>query len=171
MSLKLYDTAAPSGEFPAVMAHHVGLPNNKNVLEELDRISEILTAFFNSDDKSLDQLSEIVNYIVRNKTLIDAVAKDVSTIAQSTIPDILPGAPVLEPETYYEFGSVDSLEVTLAEKVDGKAHEYMFEFVPGESFQGLTITPEPQWIKAPQYPAGRRCVVSIIRGVGVTINV
>ena len=170
MSLKLYDTAAPTGEFPAVMAHHVGLPGNKNVLEELDRISEILTAFFNSDDKSLDQLSEIVNYIVRNKTLIDAVAKDVSTIAQSTIPDILPGAPVLEPETYYEFGSVDSLEVTLAEKVDGKAHEYMFEFIPSEGFQGLTITPEPQWLKPPQYPAGRRCVVSIVRGLAVSGN-
>lgn len=171
MALELYDTVAPAGEFPAVMAHHVGLPNKKNVLEELDRINEILTAFFNSDDKSLDQLSEIVNYIVRNKTLIDAVAKDVSTIAQSTIPDILPGAPLLQPETYYEFGPVDSLEVTLAEKVDGKAHEYMFEFIPSDGFQGLTITPEPQWNKAPQFPAGRRCIVSIIRGVGVTINV
>lgn len=170
MALTLYDTAVPAGNYPAVMAHHVGLPNKKNVLEELDRINEVLTAFFNSDNQSLDQLSEIVSYIVQNKTLIDAVAKDVSTIAQSMIPDILPGALVLEPETYYEFGLVDSLEVTLAEKVDGKAHEYMFEFVPGESFQGLTITPKPQWVRTPQFPTGRRCIVSIIRGVGVMGN-
>ena len=167
MALKTYDTIVPQGDFPAVNAHHVGLPGDKNVLEELDRINEILTAFFDSDNRSLDQLSEIVNYIVRNKTLIDAVTKDVATIAQSSIPDVLPGAAVLEPEKYYEFGAVDVLTVTLAEKNDGKAHEYAFEFIPAEDFQGLTITPAPVWMREPQYPAGKRCIVSIVRGMAV----
>ena len=79
-------------------------------------------------------------------------------------------ANVLEPEQYYVFGEVNSLAVTLAEVDDGKIHEYCFEFIPTEDFTELTITPEPRWVRDPQYPAGKTCQVSIVRGVGVMIN-
>lgn len=79
-------------------------------------------------------------------------------------------ANVLEPEQYYVFGEVNSLAVTLAEVDDGKIHEYCFEFIPTEDFTELTITPEPRWARDPQYPAGKTCQVSIVRGVGVMIN-
>lgn len=77
------------------------------------------------------------------------------------------GTETLEPETYYQFGEVSALSVSLVEKDDGKAHEYTFEFIPTENFQGLTITPEPAWIVEPQFPVGKRCIVSICMGLAV----
>ena len=85
----------------------------------------------------------------------------------SVAPKIAEGAEELQPETYYTFGEVSQLSVTLAEKDDGKAHEYLFEFVPKEDFSGLAITPEPVWVAEPQYPAGKTCQVSILRGLAV----
>ena len=73
----------------------------------------------------------------------------------------------LQPETYYAFGEVDNLNLTLVEPDDGKAHEFYFEFIPGEDFAGLTITPAPAWVMEPQWAAGKICQVSILRGVGV----
>lgn len=74
---------------------------------------------------------------------------------------------VLEPETFYQFGEVSELAVTLAQKEDGKAHEYWFDFEPAEGFAGLTITPEPRWMVDPQYPVGKRCLVGIVMGMAV----
>lgn len=75
----------------------------------------------------------------------------------------------LQPEQYYTFGEVDSLSVNLVEVDDGKVHEHCFEFIPTEDFDGLTITPEPKWANEPQYPAGKTCQVSILRGIGVMV--
>ena len=76
----------------------------------------------------------------------------------------------LKPEKYYVFGEVDSLAVALAEVDDGKIHEYCFEFIPTEDFTELVITPEPRWAREPQYPTGKTCQVSIVRGVGVMVS-
>lgn len=75
--------------------------------------------------------------------------------------------PWLEPETYYQFGEVDALDLTLVEKADGTAHEYVFDFVPGEGFAGLTISPEVRWLGDPQFPVGKRCIVSVCMGMAV----
>lgn len=75
----------------------------------------------------------------------------------------------LRPDCYHVFGEVDSLYVTLVEADDGKAHEYCFEFIPSEKFTGLSITPTPSWVSPPQFPAGKTCQVSILRGIGVMI--
>lgn len=77
------------------------------------------------------------------------------------------GAAELQPETYYVFGEVSALAVALAPVEDGLAHEYCFEFIPTEDFAELTITPAPVWVSDPQYPAGKTCQVSILRGIGV----
>lgn len=82
---------------------------------------------------------------------------------------VVDGETELQPEQYYVFGEVDSLSVTLAEVDDGKAHEYCFEFVPAGNFTQLTVTPAPAWVSQPQYPAGKTCQVSILRGIGVMI--
>lgn len=74
---------------------------------------------------------------------------------------------VLEPERFYEFGAVAGLEVTLAERNDGLAHEYWLQFVPQEGFTGLTITPEPGWTVEPQYPVGKTVRVGIWNGMAV----
>lgn len=123
MALKIYDRLEPQGDYPAVIAEDVEMP----------------------DGTRLSQWG-------------------------GNVPPVLPGAAVLEPEKYYQFGDVDALAVTLAVEDDGKAHEYVFEFTPAEGFQGLVIDPVPTWLREPQYPAGKRCVVSIMQGLAVMGN-
>lgn len=91
-------------------------------------------------------------------------ADDIST----TYP-IVTGTTQLLPERYHAFGEVGSLNLELVEINDGNAHEYFFEFIPSNDFTGLTITPAPTWVSDPQYPAGKTCQVSILRGIGVMI--
>ncbi len=112
-------------------------------------------------------------------------AKDINNMAHSVIEceenineirdfggsyPIKDGASIIQPDTYYVFGEVNSLSVTLNDPNDGRAHEYSFEFIPTEDFEGLTITPEPRWAGEPQFAAGKTCQVSILRGIGAMIS-
>lgn len=103
-------------------------------------------------------------------------AKDVKMPDGTRLSDLSVSYPLetaetnLQPEHYYSFGEVDNLSVTLVEVDDNKAHEYYFEFIPTEDFTELTVTPTPKWVKEPQYPAGRTCQVSILRGIGVMVS-
>lgn len=75
---------------------------------------------------------------------------------------------VLEPETFYQFGEVGELNVTLAQKDDGKAHEFVLMFTPLKGFDKPVIVPEPVWFGKPQFPAGEVCAVCVINGLAVT---
>lgn len=75
---------------------------------------------------------------------------------------------VLDPETFYQFGEVGVLNVTLAQKDDGNAHEYVLMFTPLNGFDKPVITPEPVWLGKPQFPAGEVCVVSVLNGLAVS---
>ena len=57
----------------AVSGHNVSTDAHNDIRLELQKINAKLTAFFNSDDQTLDELSEIVEYITSNKSLIDAI--------------------------------------------------------------------------------------------------
>lgn len=81
--------------------------------------------------------------------------------------DIAAGTSTIEPGKYYTFGEVSSLDITLAEADDTVANEYYFEFIPSSNFAGLSISPVTRWATPPQYPAGKTCQVSILRGIGV----
>lgn len=101
----------------------------------------------------------------------DVEMPDGTRLSELSVSYPLQGAQIdLQPEQYYTFGEVDSLWVNLVEVEDGKVHEHCFEFIPTEDFEGLTITPEPKWANEPQYPAGKTCQVSILRGIGVMVN-
>ena len=80
---------------------------------------------------------------------------------------VLPGAAVLEPEKFYDFGSVSELAVALAQRDDGKAHEYWFRFEPQEEFLGLSLEPEVRWVADPQFPVGKTCTVGVCMGMAV----
>lgn len=82
---------------------------------------------------------------------------------------IVEGVPEVQPEKFYDFGTVDSMTVTLQEKNDGIAHEYCFEFVAAEGFTELKITPEIRWYIEPRIIPGLTHQVSIVRNVGVMI--
>lgn len=77
----------------------------------------------------------------------------------------------LDPDIYYVFGRVNSLSVRCNDPNDGKIHEFAFEFIPSENFEGLDFGEEPpSWATTVQFPAGKVCQVSIMRGVGVMIS-
>lgn len=77
---------------------------------------------------------------------------------------------LLEPETFYVFGEVDSLAIYRHEPDDGRVHEFAFEFTPSEFFTGLSFYgTAPQWTSIPSYDAGKTCQVSVVRGIGVSI--
>lgn len=72
-------TAAQVGADPAgtaasaVSGHNTNTDAHNDIRLEIKAINDRLTAFFDSDDQTLDELSEIVAYITSNKALIEAV--------------------------------------------------------------------------------------------------
>lgn len=74
---------------------------------------------------------------------------------------------VMEPERFYQFGEVSALAVTLADKGDGLAHEYVFSFTPDDEFTEVAISPAVRWVGDPQYPVGKTCIVSVCMGLAV----
>lgn len=121
MALKIYDTLVPQGDYPAVKAEDVEMP----------------------DGTRLDALSTVI--------------------------PVVEGAEELLPDRFYVFGEVSTLRVTLVETDDGLAHEYCFEFVAAEDFEGFDITPAPVWNAEIQIVPGKTHQVSILRGIGVMV--
>lgn len=72
-------TAAQVGADPAgtaaaaVSAHNTSTDSHGDLRLALKAINDRLTAFFDSDNQTLDELSEIVAYITSNKSLIDSI--------------------------------------------------------------------------------------------------
>lgn len=91
-----------------------------------------------------------------------ALVEQLPPVVESSISD-------LQPDIYQVYGEVDGLDITLVEKNDGRLHEYAFEFIPKEGFQGLNIIPPVKWVKSPEFAEGRVHQVSIVRGVGVMV--
>ena len=65
----------------AVSQHNTAEDSHGDIRLELKAINDRLTAFFDSDNQTLDELSEIVAYITNNKSLIDAVTTSKVSIA------------------------------------------------------------------------------------------
>lgn len=98
-------------------------------------------------------------------------AQAIENIGAAKAVVIAQGAPEIQPDVFYDFGEVSSLNITLAAAPDdGRAHEYAFEFIPKSDFTGMTITPEPKWAAEPATFAGKTHQVSILRGVGVMVS-
>lgn len=78
------DYAQPKGTAEtAVSQHNTSTDAHNDLRLELKAINDRLTAFFDSDDQTLDELSEIVAYITSNKNLIDSI-----TTAKVNVADI-----------------------------------------------------------------------------------
>ena len=88
----------------------------------------------------------------------------------SSIP-VTEGKYVLSPEVYYSFGTVDSLAVICADPDDGKIHEFVFELTPTDKFTKIDFGgTAPVFANDEQYPPGKLCQVSILRGIGVMVS-
>lgn len=65
----------------AVSQHNTSDDAHNDIRLELKAINDRLTAFFDSDDQTLDELSEIVSYITNNKTLIESITTSKVSVA------------------------------------------------------------------------------------------
>ena len=65
----------------AVAAHNTSTAAHSDLRQELAQVNARLTAFFDSDDQTLDELSEIVAYITSNKSLIEAITTSKVSVA------------------------------------------------------------------------------------------
>lgn len=80
-------TAAQVGADPkgtaasAVSQHNTADDSHNDIRLELKAIKDRLTAFFDSDNQTLDEMSEIVSYITSNKTLIDSITTSKVSVA------------------------------------------------------------------------------------------
>ena len=65
----------------AVSQHNTSTDAHNDLRMELKAINDRLTAFFDSDNQTLDELSEIVAYITSNKSLIDSITTSKVNVA------------------------------------------------------------------------------------------
>lgn len=74
--------ADPAGTALTVVGEHNVDPDSHNDIRgALKALSDRLTAFFDSDDQALDELSEIVAYIKSNKSLLDGITTSKVSVA------------------------------------------------------------------------------------------
>lgn len=75
----------------------------------------------------------------------------------------------INPNTFYEFGEVTSLTITLAAEESGILNEYMFEFVSGSTATTLSIPQSVGWMggEAPTIEANKTYQVSIVNNLAV----
>ena len=77
--------AEPAGTAANVVnAHNISEDAHADLRTELKELADRINAVLDSDDETLDELSEIVAYIKSNKTLIDAI-----TISKVSVSDII----------------------------------------------------------------------------------
>lgn len=76
------DYAQPKGAAEAAVSqHNTSTDAHNDLRQELKAINDRLTAFFDSDNQTLDELSEIVAYITSNKSLIDSITTSKVNVA------------------------------------------------------------------------------------------
>ena len=78
----------------------------------------------------------------------------------------------INPNTFYKFGEVASLNITLASITDNTIYnEYMFEFVSGTTATTLTLPSSIKWLQTPTIDANKIYQCSIVDNVGLLVGV
>lgn len=74
--------------------------------------------------------------------------------------------------TFYKFGEVASLNITLASITDNTIYnEYMFEFVSGTTATTLTLPSSIKWLETPTIDANKIYQCSIVDNIGLLVGV
>lgn len=74
----------------------------------------------------------------------------------------------IQPNIYYRFGEVTTLNITLAAAADAAfTNEYIFEFISGATATTLTLPDSIKWVAEPIIMANKTYQVSIMNGIGV----
>ena len=78
----------------------------------------------------------------------------------------------INPNTFYKFGEVASLNITLTSITDNTIYnEYMFEFVSGTTATTLTLPSSIKWLETPTIDANKIYQCSIVDNVGLLVGV
>ena len=97
---------------------------------------------------------------------ISGKANKISVVQTST------SAIEINPNTFYKFGEVASLNITLASITDNTIYnEYMFEFVSGPTATTLTLPSSIKWLETPTIDANKIYQCSIVDNVGLLVGV
>ena len=76
----------------------------------------------------------------------------------------------LAPNTFYQWGEISALTITLGAETDGVMNEYCFEFVSGNTATTLTVPDTIRWAQEPSIEAGKTYQVSILNKIGVIVG-
>ena len=76
----------------------------------------------------------------------------------------------LLPNTFYRWGEIADLTITLGAETGGITNEYCFEFVSGETATTLTVPDTIRWAQEPSIEAGKTYQVSILNKIGVIVG-
>ena len=78
----------------------------------------------------------------------------------------------INPNTFYKFGEVASLNITLASITDNTIYnEFMFEFVSGSTATTLTLPDTIKWLETPTIESNKIYQCSIVDNIGVLLGV
>lgn len=78
----------------------------------------------------------------------------------------------INPNTFYKFGEVASLNITLASITDNTIYnEYMFEFVSGSTATTLTLPSSIKWLETPTIESNKIYQCSIVNNIGILVGV
>ena len=109
--------ADPSGTANVkVSQHNVATDSHNDIRLLISDINTRLNAFFDSDDATLDELSEIVAYIKSNKNLIDAVTTSKVSVADivNNLTTNVANKPLSAAQGVVLKGLIDSLTTSLS---------------------------------------------------------
>ena len=76
----------------------------------------------------------------------------------------------LAPNTYYKWGEIAALTITLGAEIAGITNEYCFEFISGATATELTVPNDIKWAQEPSIEAGKTYQVSILNKIGVIVG-
>ena len=78
----------------------------------------------------------------------------------------------INPNTFYKFGEVSSLNITLAAITDTtQLNEFMFEFVSGATATTLTLPDTIKWLETPTIESNKIYQCSIVNNIGILVGV
>lgn len=78
----------------------------------------------------------------------------------------------IEPNKFYVWGSVSSLNITLGTPSDSSVYnEYLFQFTSGSTATTLSLPSAVKWVSEPKIEANKTYQVSIVDNIGLIIGV
>lgn len=78
----------------------------------------------------------------------------------------------INPNTFYKFGEVASLNITLASITDNTIYnEYMFEFISGATATTLILPSSVKWLETPTIESNKIYQCSIVNNIGILVGV